>query len=71
MNFYVGYTVSLDDLAQDYDTVEERYQKVKWAVQKFTAFQFGVCTFHWDEQAKKYMARPFAFYIFPKSKITD
>ena len=30
-----------------------------------------MCTFHWDDTIKKYMARPFAFYVFPKSKITD
>ena len=35
------------------------------------AFQIGLCTFHWDDKAKKYKCRPFSFYVFPKSKITD
>lgn len=34
----VGYTVGLDDKGHDYDTLEERYQKLKFVVQKFIAF---------------------------------
>lgn len=70
-NFFLGHTIGLTDKGNDYDTVEERYQKLKHCVAQFTAFQFGICTFHWDDIMKKYVARPFNFYVFPRSKITD
>ena len=63
--------MNLDDSHNEYDTVEERYQKIKHEVQKFTAFQIGVCPFHWCDESKRYLARPFCFYVFPRSKITD
>jgi len=69
--FLLGYSANLEDKPHDYDTVEERYQKVRYACQKFIAFQFGICTFHWDNTTKKYKCRPFYFYVFPKSKISD
>lgn len=68
---FSGYSANLEDKPHDYDTVEERYQKVRYACQKFIAFQFGICTFHWDNTTKKYKCRPFFFYVFPKSKISD
>ena len=61
--------MGLEDSHNDYDTVEERYQKIKYEVQKFTAFQFGICTFRWCQKSKKYLARPFCFYVFPRSEI--
>lgn len=61
----------MDDKPTDYDTQEERYQKVKSASQKFIAFQFGISCFQWVEENKKYQCRPFTFYVFPKSKIHD
>ena len=67
----LGYSASMEDKPHDYDTVEERYQKVRYACQKFMAFQFGICTFHWDNSSKKYKCRPFYFYVFPKSRINN
>jgi poly(A)-specific ribonuclease len=63
--------VGLDDKGHEYDTLEERYQKLKFVCQKFVAFQVGLCTFKWDEELKKYMARPFCFFVFPRSQIND
>ena len=48
--------------------MEERYHKMKDSVQKFTPFQYGICTFKWNDTDKKYMTRPFVFYIFPQGK---
>jgi hypothetical protein len=68
--FYcLGYTACDDDKGHDYDTMEERYQKMKKICSSFIAFQFGICTFKWDEELKKYKARPFCFYVFPRSKV--
>ena len=65
----VGVNIGLADSHNEYDTVEERYQKVRHEVQKFTTFQFGICAFYWCKKTKKYLARPFCFYIFPRSKM--
>ncbi|CDW82058.1 oxysterol binding family protein [Stylonychia lemnae] len=68
---FSGFQVSDDDKPHDYDTVEERYQKIKYNVQKYLAFQVGICTFHWIEKDKKYTCRPFCFYVYPRSKIGE
>ena len=34
----LGYNLGQLDNHNEYDTVEERYQKIKYEVQKFTAF---------------------------------
>ncbi|CDW88855.1 c transferase [Stylonychia lemnae] len=70
-NMIQGYCANDDEKSCEYDSVEVRYQKIKAAVQRFSALQIGLCCFRWDESAKKYKCRPFSFYIFPKSKIND
>jgi len=35
---FSGHSVATADKGHDYDTLEERYQKLKFAVQKFVAF---------------------------------
>lgn len=67
----VGYTIGLDDKSHDYDSAEERYQKMKHVCSKFLAFQIGFCTFKWDDTKKNYTVRPFCFYVFPRSQIND
>jgi len=62
---FSGYTSRIEDRPNEYETVEERYHKMKDSVQKFTPFQYGICTFKWDDTNKKYLTRPFVFYIFP------
>ena len=57
-----------EDRPIDYDTVEERYQKVKSCVHKFVAFQVGISCFRFDKNLKKYVCRPFNFFVFPKTK---
>ena len=68
---FSGYTSSLEDKEHEYDTVEERYQKVRSVINKFVAFQVGICCWRWDDTDKKYKYRPFSFYVWPKSKIKD
>ena len=59
------------DRGHDYDTLEERYQKLKFQVQQFLAFQIGLVTFKWDLESKKYVSRAFCFYVYPRSKMND
>jgi|APFre7841882793_1041355.scaffolds.fasta_scaffold208964_1 poly(A)-specific ribonuclease len=40
-------------------------------INKYTAFQIGICTFKWNDSTNKYNYRPFNFYVWPKSKIFD
>jgi len=60
-----------DDRPHDYDTIESRYQKMRLICSRFFAFQFGICTFKWDEDKRKYVARPYVLYLFPKSTVFD
>ena len=68
---FSGYTAGPDDKEHDYDTVEERYQKIRSVINKFVAFQIGICCFKFEDSTKKYEYRPFNFYVWPKSKIKD
>ena len=68
---FSGYTAGPDDKEHDYDTVEERYQKIRSVINKFIAFQIGICCFKFEDSTKKYEYRPFNFYVWPKSKIKD
>lgn len=53
-------------LTNGLDTPEERYTKLKKHSMDFLLFQFGLCTFKYDQSQSKYLTKPFNFYIFPK-----
>ncbi|XP_068607527.1 poly(A)-specific ribonuclease PARN [Brachionichthys hirsutus] len=53
-------------LTNGLDTPEERYAKLKKHSMEFLLFQFGLCTFKFDQSKSKYIIKPFNFYIFPK-----
>ncbi|KAL1005169.1 hypothetical protein UPYG_G00055470 [Umbra pygmaea] len=53
-------------LTNGLDTPEERYTKLKKHSMDFLLFQFGLCTFKYDEVASKYIIKTFNFYVFPK-----
>ncbi|XP_040001317.1 poly(A)-specific ribonuclease PARN [Xiphias gladius] len=53
-------------LTNGLDTPEERYTKLKKHSMDFLLFQFGLCTFKYDQAKSKYVTKPFNFYIFPK-----
>ena len=48
------------------DTPAERYEKKRRSVNKFLIVQFGMCTFHYDQQKDQYTNRAFNFYVWPK-----
>ncbi|XP_068177275.1 poly(A)-specific ribonuclease PARN [Antennarius striatus] len=53
-------------LTNGLDTPEERYAKLKKHSMDCLLFQFGLCTFKYDQSKSKYIIKPFNFYIFPK-----
>ncbi|KAM9856589.1 poly(A)-specific ribonuclease PARN [Aulostomus maculatus] len=53
-------------LTNGLDTPEERYTKLKKHSMEFLLFQFGLCTFKYDQTESKYITKTFNFYIFPK-----
>lgn len=68
---FSGLSIGFDDKQHDFDTIEDKYQKIKHNCQRMNAFQFGVVTFKWNSQTSSYMMRPFNFYCFPNSKLMD
>ncbi|XP_066516460.1 poly(A)-specific ribonuclease PARN [Hoplias malabaricus] len=53
-------------LTNGMDTPEERYGKLRKHSMDFLLFQFGLCTFRYDQTQAKYFTKSFNFYIFPK-----
>ncbi|XP_058237036.1 poly(A)-specific ribonuclease PARN isoform X2 [Hemibagrus wyckioides] len=53
-------------LTNGMDTPEERYSKLRKHSMDFLLFQFGICTFRYDQSQSKYFTKAFNFYIFPK-----
>ena len=68
---FSGLSVGFEDKQHDYDSVEDKYQKLKHNCSRMNAFQFGIATFKWDASKKQYSIRPFNFYAFPNSTIMD
>ncbi|KAI8581564.1 hypothetical protein K450DRAFT_231922 [Umbelopsis ramanniana AG] len=50
-----------------FQTIQKRYEVFVSAVSNFAIIQFGICTFHWSKTANRYFAKPFNFYVFPRS----
>ncbi|XP_056135956.1 poly(A)-specific ribonuclease PARN [Lampris incognitus] len=53
-------------LTNGLDTPEERYMKLKKHSMDFLLFQFGLCTFKYDQAESRYTMKSFNFYVFPK-----
>ncbi|KAL6482507.1 hypothetical protein MHYP_G00105870 [Metynnis hypsauchen] len=57
---------SVSALTNGMDTPEERYAKLRKHSMDFLLFQFGLCTFRYDQAQSKYLTKSFNFYVFPK-----
>eukprot|EP00053_Salpingoeca_punica_P012918 m.116084 g.116084 ORF g.116084 m.116084 type:complete len:564 (+) comp16063_c0_seq2:99-1790(+) len=62
---FTGLTVE-ESKAHGYESLEERYARNRDAGRAFLIIQCGICLVHWDDEAKKYLARSFNFNIFPR-----
>ncbi|KAG0130761.1 ribonuclease H-like domain-containing protein [Tuber indicum] len=49
-------------------TLEERYQEVKAAAERFQVLQLGLCAVSYDELLESYVCRPFNFFVNPNSE---
>lgn len=49
------------------DTAEQRYQKLKKAVQQFNIVQFGLCTFRYCSDQKIFITDTYNFYLYPRN----
>ncbi|KAI4832967.1 hypothetical protein KUCAC02_015901 [Chaenocephalus aceratus] len=58
-------------LTNGLDTPEERYTKLKKHSMDFLLFQFGICTFTYDQAKSKYIIKPFNFYFICQSSSID
>ncbi|KAK7160963.1 hypothetical protein R3I94_003817 [Phoxinus phoxinus] len=57
---------SVSALTNGLDTPEERYTKLRKHSMNFLLFQFGICTFRYEQNKSTYITKAFNFYIFPK-----
>ncbi|KAA0721650.1 Poly(A)-specific ribonuclease PARN [Triplophysa tibetana] len=57
---------SVSALTNGLDTPEERYCKLRKHSMNFLLFQFGLCTFKYDQNQSIYITKAFNFYVFPK-----
>ncbi|XP_016431591.1 poly(A)-specific ribonuclease PARN isoform X2 [Sinocyclocheilus rhinocerous] len=58
--------LSVSALTNGLDTPEERYTKLRKHSMNFLLFQFGLCTFRYEQNQSSYITKAFNFYIFPK-----
>jgi len=68
---FSGHLTSYADKCHEFDTHEGKYQKNKRAIEQFLACQIGICTFVWSTLKRKYMARPFNIFLFPRSFLKE
>eukprot|EP00347_Sterkiella_histriomuscorum_P019713 403340574 len=68
---FSGLSIGFDDKGHEYDTVEDRYQKLVHNCSRMNTFQVGLCTFRWIPEKMKYVCRPFNFYVFPDSSLFE
>ncbi|TNV81953.1 hypothetical protein FGO68_gene6872 [Halteria grandinella] len=68
---FSGLNVGFDDRQHDYDTTEDRYQKLKHNCTRMNTFQVGLACFHWDQGGERYLCRPFNFYVFKDSQVYE
>jgi len=48
-----------------YEETSERYRKILKNTESYMQVQFGLCTFKWNKEDKKYTSKAYNFYIFP------
>ena len=60
---FTGFSISQEDRGHDYDSLEDRYQKLKYVCSRCKAIQFGLTTFKWQPHSKEYTAQSFSFYL--------
>eukprot|EP00830_Metopus_es_P000994 TRINITY_DN10871_c0_g1_i1.p1 TRINITY_DN10871_c0_g1~~TRINITY_DN10871_c0_g1_i1.p1 ORF type:complete len:522 (-),score=108.22 TRINITY_DN10871_c0_g1_i1:10-1575(-) len=63
---FTGITLSLRDRGHQYDTMEDRYQKLKFICQNYLSWQLGLTTFRYNAADNNYLCHTFVFPVFPR-----
>jgi len=63
---FSGITLNLRDRGTIYDTMEDRYQKLKFICQNYLAWQFGLTTFKYNPISNNYSCNTYTFPVFPR-----
>ena len=50
-----------------FDTLQQRYDKVRNSCNSFQILQYGICTFRYDNASESFIATPISAYLFPRS----
>lgn len=65
---FTGLGTATKDFQYDVlDTLEQRYSKAAQVCRTFLPLQIGICTFHYAPEEQQYVAKPYNFYVFPKT----
>ena len=63
---FSGFCLNIRDRGHVYDTMEDRYQKLKFICQNYLAWQLGLSLFQYDNEAKIYKCQTYSFPVFPR-----
>mmetsp|Transcript_9339 Transcript_9339/g.13902 ORF Transcript_9339/g.13902 Transcript_9339/m.13902 type:complete len:495 (-) Transcript_9339:51-1535(-) len=62
---------SLESKPHRFDSLEDRYQKIRANCEKHWMCQLGLCTFKYLPEQNRYLARPFNIYVIPYSRMRE
>ena len=66
---FSGFTLNLRDRGHVYDTMEDRYQKLKFVCQNYLAWQLGLTTFKYNPISNNYQCKTYSFPVFPRDSL--
>lgn len=67
---FTGFVTAMDDEGHEFDTLEDKYLKLKVACERFWPCQLGICTFKYDSEQRKFVAEPYSIYLLPFERYT-
>lgn len=68
---FSGSKMGIEDKCHEFDSLDDKYRKNRYAITKFLAFQVGITTFFYSSLKKKYIGRPFNFLVYPRTVLRD
>ena len=66
-----GFALNLRDEYTFYDTIETRYERLKFLCQNHLAWQIGLSIFKYDPFTNSYQCRTYTFNVFPADSPTS
>jgi poly(A)-specific ribonuclease len=65
---FSGLSMREEDEHNIYDSIEDRYQKIKNMCQNGIILTIGLCFYVYNPETDVYVAHPYNFYIFPSTE---